>query len=435
MVQSAARPLAEYSPGPRLTRLDIVRPGTDARDVLAGGSNSAFPLPVDICVERAEGSRLWDDQGREYIDFVLGSGPLILGHAHPAVREAVARQLSRGSAYHALNRPALDLARRLVDLPGCAELVRFASSGTEATMHALRLARAYTRRDRVMVFAGSYHGSHDVSIVGLRGAGDARRGGVPVATVDDTVIARFNDIAGVEDAFARHDEALAAVIVEPQQRSLDPTPDFLPALRRLCSAHGTVLIFDEVLTGFRLAFGGAQEYYGVEPDMVCYGKIVGGGFPLSAVCGRRDIMELADPTRSPEEGFVHVSGTLSGNPISAVAGLATLSELDRPGVYERLHELGRRLREGLADQLRRRGLPGRVLGSGPIAAVRFTDGSSPVAEPAMRTAVTREMILRGIFVQLATRFYVSLAHSEQDIDAAGETFGEALPAAVAGLGV
>jgi glutamate-1-semialdehyde 2,1-aminomutase len=282
-----------------------------------------------------------------------------------------------------------------------------------------------------MLMAGSYHGSHNVSIVGFRGAAAARRGGVPEGTVADTVIARFNDLTSVEEAFAAHGSSLAAVIVEPQQRSLDPTPEFLPALRRLCSSHGAILIFDEVLTGFRLAFGGAQEYYGVEPDLVCYGKIVGGGFPLSAVCGRREIMDLTDPARPADESFVHVSGTLSGNPVSAVAGLATLSELQRPGAYERLHALGRRLRAGLEAQLRRLGITAAVTGSGPIAALRFSD--APARDRALKTALTREMILRGVFVQLATRFYVSLAHGEEEVDAAVETFGQALPAAVASV--
>jgi len=405
-------------------------PEVRADDVLVGGSNSAFPLPVKLCLERGAGSRVWDTNGREYMDFLLASGPMILGHAHPRVCEAVARQLSNGTAFHTLNRPALELAGRLVDIPGCVETVRFASTGTEAVMHAVRLARAYTGRDKVLVFAGSYHGSHDLSIIGYRGAIRAESGGVPRSAVGDAVIARFNDIDSVEASFAAHGSSLAAVLIEPQQRSLDPLPEFLPRLAQLCRSAGVLLIFDEVLTGFRLAFGGAQEYYGVEPDLVCYGKILGGGFPLSAVGGRRQIMRLADPALQPAPNFVHISGTLSGNPVSAVAGLATLAELEKPGVYAHLHGLGERLRGGLAWQLNTHGIEGSVIGSGPIAAVRFSDSDQPGSGLALREAVNRELILGGVLAQLQTRFYISLVHTEAEIDFAVDAFGGALRAAI-----
>jgi glutamate-1-semialdehyde 2,1-aminomutase len=423
MVQVASK--VEAAVGPEL-RLPVAQPSADASEVLVGGTNSAFPLPLESPLERGLGSRVWDEEGREYVDFLLASGPLILGHAHPRVNAAVAEQLARGSAFHALNRPAVDLAARLVEIPGCVETVRFASTGTEATMHAVRLARAYTGRDRVLIFAGSYHGSHDLSIVGHRGMARARAGGVPCSAVDDAVIARFNDIESVEAAFAGHDGTLAAVLVEPQQRSLDPLPDFLPRLAQLCRSAGTVLIYDEVLTGFRLAFGGAQEYYGVEPDLVCYGKIVGGGFPLSAVGGRRDIMRLADPALASSPDFVHVSGTLSGNPISAAAGLVTLAELERPGVYERLHSLGERLRGGLRRQLNAHDVDASVIGGGPIAAVEIPDGVEPGSGRLRKEALNRELIRLGVLVQLHTRFYISLAHREDEVDLAVEAFGSAL---------
>jgi len=310
------------------------------------------------------------------------------------------------------------------------EMVRFASTGTEATLHAVRLARAYTGRDKVLVFAGSYHGSHDLSLVGHRGAARAQSGGVPRGVIQDTGVARFNDIASVEEAFAVHGPSLAAVLIEPQQRSLDPLPGFLERLAEMCRAEGTVLIFDEVMTGFRLAFGGAQEYYGVQPDLVCYGKILGGGFPLSAVGGRREIMLLMDPARASSPSFVHVSGTLSGNPISAVAGLATLAELEAPGTYERLHELGRRLRTGLAGELGKHGVAGFVTGNGPIAAVEFSDLGEPGTGRALKAAVNRELIRRQVLVQLQTRFYISTVHTEEDVDFAIDAFGCAIPAAV-----
>ncbi|MEX0799798.1 MAG: aminotransferase class III-fold pyridoxal phosphate-dependent enzyme [Dehalococcoidia bacterium] len=408
-------------------------PAVNPHDVLVGGSNSAFPLPLEGCIERGQGTRVWDEDGREYIDFLLASGPLILGHAHPRVTEAVVRQVSSGAAFHTLNRPALELAARVAGLPGCVDTIRFASTGTEATLHAVRLARAYSGRDKVLVFSGSYHGSHDVSLVGHRGA-RAQGGGVPTSAFADTVVARFNDIASVERAFAEHGDTLAGVLIEPQQRSLDPEPGFLPRLAELCRAAGATLIFDEVLTGFRLAFGGAQEYYGVEPDIVCYGKILGGGLPLSAIGGRRHIMALADPAICQSSSYVHISGTLSGNPVSAAAGLATLEELDQPGVYERLHDLGRLLRSGLLRKMIDRAVSGRVIGSGPIAAIQFDDSDGPGSGPSLRNDVNRELIGRGILVQMRTRFYLSLLHTEAEIDCAVDAFGDALDAALARAG-
>ena len=401
-----------------------------AADVLVGGSNSAFPLPLEGCIDRGSGSHAWDESGREYVDFLLASGPLILGHAHPQVCEAVARQLSKGSAFHALNRPALELAARLAAIPGCVEMVRFVSTGTEATLHAVRLARAYTGREKALIFDGSYHGSHDLSLIGNRGAARAAGGGVPGSAIEDAVVARFNDIESVEESFAMQGSSLAAVLVEPQQRSLDPLPEFLPRLAQLCRSAGVVLIFDEVLTGFRLAFGGAQEYYGVVPDLVCYGKILGGGFPLSAVGGRREIMRLADPALASTPHFVHVSGTLSGNPVSAVAGLATLAGLEKPGAYERLHELGERLRAGLRRQLSSQGVGGSVIGSGPIAAVEFSDLGQTGSGRLLKQAVNRELILRGVLAQLETRFYISLVHTEAEVDFAVDVFGVAVRVAM-----
>lgn len=431
MVQAAVR--TEVSE-PRPT----ARRGVDKRErtgpgVLVGRTNSAFPIPLEGCIARGSGSRVWDDDGNEYVDFLLSSGPMILGHSHPRVRQAVADQMANGFAFNVLNRQAVELAERIVAIPGCAELVRFASTGTEATMHAVRLARAFTGRDKVLIFAGAYHGSHDLSIVGHRGAVKASTGGVPNAVIQDTLLATFDDISSVEGVFAQHGDDIAAVLMEPQQRSVDPSPGFLAQLADLCRENGTVLIFDEVLTGFRLAYGGAQEYYGVSPDLLCYGKIVGGGFPLSAVAGRHEIMRLADPALAPTAKFVHLSGTMSGNPVSAAAGLATLEELDKPGVYERLHAAGTRLRDGLRSQLTSRGINGTVVGSGPIAAVRFgNDGQSDQAI-ALRNAVNRSMVEGGVLAQLQTRFYVSLAHSDEDINFAVDIFGNALAQATTTL--
>lgn len=429
MVQAAVRIGETVRSAPaRKTAKEKTGPG-----VLVGRTNSAFPIPLVGCIARGEGARVWDDDGNEYVDFLLSSGPMILGHSHPAVREAVAAQMANGFAFNVLNSQAVHLAERIVAIPGCAELVRFASTGTEATMHAVRLARAYTGRSKVLLFAGSYHGSHDLSIIGYRGAVKASSGGVPDSVIQDTLLATFDDITSVEGAFAKHGDEIAAVLMEPQQRSVDPSPGFLDKVKELCQGNGTVLIFDEVLTGFRLAYGGAQEYYGVTPDLLCYGKIVGGGFPLSAVAGRHEIMRLADPALAPTASFVHLSGTLSGNPVSAAAGLATLKELEAPGTYETLHAMGGRLRAGLREQMQSKGVEGSVVGSGPIGAVRFGDGS-PERAVAMRNAVNRHIVERGVLAQLQTRFYVSLAHTESDIDFCVSAFGGALAAAVQEVG-
>jgi glutamate-1-semialdehyde 2,1-aminomutase len=221
-------------------------------------------------------------------------------------------------------------------------------------------------------------------------------------------------------------DEIAAVMMEPQQRSVDPSPGFLQAVVDTAHEQGAITIFDEVLTGFRLAYGGAQEYFGVQPDLVCYGKIVGGGFPLSAVAGKREIMCRADPKLTATPDFVHLSGTMSGNPVSAAAGLATLDELGKPGVYERLHEIGRRLRKGLQEKMDSLSIDGRVLGSGPIASVRFDDSPEHGSGVLLRDAVNRRMMRRGVLVQMQTRFYLSLAHTDDDVDFVVDAFGESL---------
>jgi glutamate-1-semialdehyde 2,1-aminomutase len=431
MVQAAVR--IEVEEPRRAARHESREKETTGPGVLVGRTNSAFPIPLDGCIARGAGSRVWDDDGREYIDLLLSSGPMILGHSHPRVRQAVADQMLDGFAFNVLNRHAVALAERIVAIPGCGELVRFASTGTEATMHAVRLARAFTGRDKVLVFTGGYHGSHDLSIVGHRGAVKASKGGVPTAVIEDTLLATFDDIGSVESVFARHGSEIAAVLMEPQQRSVDPSPGFLDKVAEICRENGAILIFDEVLTGFRLAYGGAQEFYGVSADLVCYGKIVGGGFPLSAVAGRHEIMRLADPALAGTSQFVHLSGTMSGNPVSAAAGLATLEELEQPGVYERLHAAGERLRDGLREQMKARGVAGSIVGNGPIAALSFGENGRSDSAVALRNEVNRRLVEGGVLAQLQTRFYVSLAHSDEDIDLATGVFGEALSAATRSL--
>ncbi len=404
-------------------------PESRSGEILVGGSGSAFPLPFSGVVTKAAGSRVWDDAGREYVDFIMGSGPLILGHGNPRVVEAVREQAGKGTTYYMPNGPANELALRIVEIPGAAELVRFASTGTEAVLHAIRIARAYTKRDKVLLFEGSYHGSHDAALVAMQAGRSETPAGVPAAAAHDVVLARFNDLETLEAAFERDPSGIAAVVVEPQQRSIDPAPGFLQALAQIAKSNRCLLIFDEVMTGFRLAYGGAQEFYGIYPDIVCYGKILGGGLPISAIAGRREVMGLVDPRLYGSSRFVHVSGTLSGNPLSAVAGLATLAELREAGIYDRLHALGRNLRTVLQQALEQTGVKGAITGNGPIAAVELWAQQGCSGERLSAT-VNRELIARGVLVQLKTRFYLSTAHTQDDVAFAAEVFEDALRMAV-----
>lgn len=408
---------------------------------IAGSSLGANRLPaeIDFVVERGAGARVWDTNGKEYIDFVLGSGPLVLGHAHPAVVAAVQAQLPLGSTYYALNKHAIALAEEIIAASPCAERVRFVSTGAESTAYAMRLARAATGRSRILKFEGGYHGSHDAAMMSSspsdpppwpEAAPDSA--GIPEGVRKDILIAPYNDDEYTEVIARDHADDLAAIIVEPLQRTIPPTPGFLAALRDIADDLGAMLIFDEVVTGFRLAYGGAQEFYGVTPDIATFGKILAGGFPLAVIAGRGDILDLADPAKKGQADYVPISGTLSGNPISAVAGLATLAELRQPGAYERLAEVGQVLRRGLADASARHGVPLQVVGEGPLAAVHFTDKAVISyrdvlgADLKLMARVNTGLIKRGILVNLGSKFYISLVHTDRDLEACIEAFDDAV---------
>jgi glutamate-1-semialdehyde 2,1-aminomutase len=396
-------------PGGRLTQL-----------YLPGG---AYPT-----LTRGSGSHVWDTDGREYIDCVLGSGPLVLGHAHPAVVAAVIEQIRKGSTFYALNDKILDLARTIVDWAPCAEGVQFCTSGSEATFYALRIARAATGRDCILKFEGGFLGGNDYALMNFlpsveRPATEVRPScaGIPQVLRDTVLVAPFNDIETTKALVQEHRSALAAIIVEPMQRVIEPRPGFLEGLRKLASDTGAVLIFDEVVSGFRWSPGGAQEYYGVTPDLATYGKIIGGGYPLAAVAGRRDLMEVAAWSPQEQEGRAYMSGTLNGNPVAAVAGSATLAELAKPDAYETLNRLGERLRDGISAAFRDLDMEGQVLGLGPTFQVvhsdhPVTDYRSLCAEDvAMKEAVAREVYEQGILVR-NEKMYISMAHSDEDID-------------------
>jgi glutamate-1-semialdehyde 2,1-aminomutase len=416
-----------------------------ANRLLPGGVLGSHRSGTDLefVVRKARGPYLWDTEGRRYLDYLLGSGPMLLGHAHPAVVEAVTRQLGRGTTYMLLNEPILELAEELVRAVPCAEQVRFTSSGSEATFFALRVARAWRGRDKVMKFEGGFHGTHDYGLmsVGPRTpkafpAATADSAGIPSTLEGEVLIAPYNDLATTEALLDAHHQELAAVIVEPYQRVIVPDRDFLHGLRRVTRRYGVPLVFDEIVTGFRLAYGGAQEYYGVVPDLAAFGKVLAGGFPLAAVCGPAELMRHFDPAREGAPDHVWQAGTLNGNPVAAVAGLATLAELRKPGTYERLFRTGSRLRTGLADAARRQGLSAQVSGEPPVFDILFTDEAvvdyrtTLTADRASIAAFNRECLRRGV-VKAVNKIYVSLAHSDTDVDATLDVFDQALAAVAA----
>ena len=409
--------------------------GTDflerARDCLPGGWLGDLTLPDDtmLVASRGEGSRLYDVDGRGFLDFTMGGGSLILGHAHSSILEAVRRQIELGSTFYTLSDRSIELAEELVKAIPCAELVRFASTGGEATFFALRLARAFTGKEKILKFEGSYIGHSDYGMMSvspprsnLYPSPHPDSAGIPSAVQELVMTAPFNntDIAcGLVEEYAAE---LAAVIVEPVQRSIPPAPGFLEQLRQVTKERGVLLVFDEVVTGFRLAYGGAQEYFGVVPDLAAYGKAIACGFPLSAVAGRAEVMELADPVRKGEPEYVYISGTLSGNPMCAAAALATLQELSRPGVYDGLHEMGERYRRELAALFDEHAIPAQVQGIGPLFQVFFTP--NPVTDYRGQTqadrkrfeSFVRKMFAQGVFMSRRAKNYLSTAHSESDLE-------------------
>lgn len=389
----------------------------------------AFPEGTEVVVARGAGSRVFDVDGREYIDYLLASGPLILGHAHPQVVAAVQEQARRGFSFYALSEGAIRLAEKIVQASRCGDTVKFAGSGSEATYFALRLARAATGREKVLKFEGGYHGHHDYTVL-------EDSAGVPQAVRDSVLVARFNDLAGTTQMIEEHAREVAAVIVEPLHRVIPPAPGFLEALRALTRSHGILLVFDEVVTGFRLAYGGGQEFYGVTPDLACYGKIIGGGLPLAAVCGPRDILDLANPGRRGAKDYVWLSGTFNGNPLAAAAGLATLSELEKPGAYARLHAAGDMMRTGLVRIFEKHGVPAQGVGAGPVVNVFAAAG--PITEHrALEQADLRltrrlwaDLLRRGVLVNLPAKLYLSLAHTDAEIERTLAIFDECLGVAV-----
>ncbi|MFH1741867.1 MAG: aspartate aminotransferase family protein [bacterium] len=398
-------------------------------EIFPGGSNGEFNLPPEltIVIQRGEGCELWDTAGKRYVDFSMGWGSALVGHANPAVTEAVIRQAPLGANFAYVTENSLALADEIVRASPACERLRFCASGTEATMYCLRLARAFTGRSKILKFEGAYHGANEVGVTSLFPSRlldfpqpEPSSAGIGHLVSDHVLIAPFNDISTTQEIIERHGAGLAAVIAEPLHRCIPPEEGFLSSLREITKSHDLLLIFDEVVTGFRLAYGGAQEYYGVIPDLVAYGKALGGGYPIGAFGGRAEIMDLVREDRLGRETYVWTASTLGGNPISTAAGLAALSVYRQPNTYERLHAMGARFRTGLRKVLEAHQETAQVIGDGPLAQIIFSTDpvrdyrSTRSSDRTKSRVVMLALFEHGVFLNpMGTKLYLSIAHDER----------------------
>ena len=409
-----------------------------ARKVLPAGTFGNTAL--DIVIARGKGGHVWDVSGNEYIDYLLGSGPMLVGHCHPKVEAAVLEQVPLGTTFFVNNPHGIELAEEIVAAVPCAEQVRFVSSGSEADLYAMRVARAYKGRDKILKFEGGYHGMSDYGLMSLAPKRLANfpapvpdSAGIPKSLREEVLVAPFNDLAAVESLVSQHGKEIAAIIVEPFQRLIPPKPGFLEGLRKITEQNGIVLIFDEVVTGFRFAYGGAQAYYGVTPDLATFGKVIGGGFPLAAIAGKTEIMRHFDKAAVGEEGFTVQIGTLSGNPVASAAGLATMRILKEPGSYDKIFATGRALMDGISERLRAAKIPAQVIGEPPLFDVLFAEGDihdyrgTLRSDAKMQGAVNRSLLASGI-LKGESKFYLSLAHTEADVAKTLDAWDEAIRA-------
>ncbi len=413
---------------------------------LAERAKKSFPagtlgnFDAGVFITKGKGSRVWDQDGKEYLDYLMGSGPLILGHSHPEVIEAVASHLDNGTTFMANNPSALELAEEIINAVTCAEQVRFLSSGSEADMYAVRLARAYTGKDKIIKFEGGYHGMGSEAQMSLA---PTKLANFPLAVPDsagiqesirrDTLIAPFNDASFLESLLNEYEGEIAAVFMEPFQRVIPPEESFLDSVRALCNKHNTLLIFDEIVTGFRFAYGGAQEVYGVVPDICTLGKIIGGGFPLAAITGKKDIMDHFDKSIVGNDKWLMMMGTLSGNPIASIAGLKTLEILQRKGAYDLLYSHGERIMDIYRKYLDLSGLPYQVVGHPTLFDIVFTDKTVKNYRDVFFSNSSRNLtfnkVLRecGLF-KTPTKLYPSLVLTEEDFELTVEAVRQATDA-------
>ncbi|OJF16806.1 MAG: glutamate-1-semialdehyde-2,1-aminomutase [Bacillaceae bacterium G1] len=401
-----------------------------ALQYLPGGVNSpvrAFrAVETDpVFIARGSGSRVYDIDGNEYIDYLGSWGPLILGHAHPAVVQAIEETARNGTSFGAPTELETEMAKLVTEIVPSIEVVRMVNSGTEATMSALRLARGYTGREKIIKFEGSYHGHAD-SLLIKAGSGVASLSlpdspGVPQHVAAGTLVAPYNDVEAVQQLFEQYGEQIAAVIVEPVAGNMGvvpPQPGFLESLRKLTHEYGALLIFDEVMTGFRVAYGGAQSLYGITPDLTTLGKVIGGGLPVGAYGGKREIMEYVAPA-----GPVYQAGTLSGNPLAMVAGLTTLKELGKPGVYEALEQKGAFLEEQFRKNAEEAGIPCQINRVGSMMSVFFTDvpvvnfATAKTSDTKRFAKYFQKLLDEGVFIAPSQfeGMFISLAHTEDDL--------------------
>ena len=405
---------------------------TRAEELMPSAGIGAYALPEDLRFVFAEGrgARLRDVDGREYVDYVGGAGALILGHAHPAVVEAVNRRSQRGMhIFGVLNDSAVALAERLVEAIPSAEKILYATTGSEATAFAFRLARAATGRELILKFEGAYHGNHDYALVSTFpreqasypwGAPDTS--GQPKAVRESMLVAPYNDIETTGKIFEQYGSKIAAVIVEPVQRIIVADPRFLVQLRQLCTEHGVLLIFDEVVTGFRIAYGGAQTQHPVMPDLSTFGKIVGCGGPLAVVAGRADIIDLGDPRRCGQDRFAYFGGTLHGNPLAAAATLAVLDELSKPGVYRELEAYTQKFCEECNKVMANRGVPALACSVGSLWQILFMKepprsyADIMAGDTAAMQALDRELLRRNQYGLPGMRRFISKAHGQSELD-------------------
>ena len=409
-----------------------------ANQVLPGGGFGN--LTSNVVIREGKGGRVWDVSGNEYVDYLLGAGPMLIGHGHPDVLAAIQEQVTRGTTFFANNEYGIRLAAEIISAVACAEKVRFVSTGSEANFYAMRLARAHRKRDCILKFEGGFHGMSDYALMSMA---PKRPGNFPQATPDsagipqrirdEVLIAPFNDAEMAASLIKEHQDDLGGIIVEPFQRLLPPAPGFLETLRDLASEYSIPLIFDEVVTGFRFAYGGAQAYYGVTPDICALGKLIGGGFPMAAIAAKEEFMVHFDKNAVADGEFMPQIGTLSGNPVAAVAGLATLNVLKEPGIYDNLFTTGKRLMQGLESLLEDAGVEAQVIGEPPLFDVFFTSGElkdyrgmqGNEADKAARfnAALRENGILKG-----DSKFYVSIAHDDEDVEKTLEAFKIAVTA-------
>ena len=398
---------------------------------------------AEMIIREGQGSRVVDMDGREYVDLLIGSGPMLLGHGHPEVMEAVLEQLPKGMTFFANNAQGIALAEDVRDSVACGEQVRFVTSGGEADMYAIRLARAFTGRDKVLKFEGGYHGMSAEAQMSLAPTRQVNfpqavpdSAGIPEGVREQMLIAPFNDPDYLESILAEHGSDIACIIVEPLQRIIPAKEGFLALIRELATKYGIALIFDEIVTGYRLAYGGAQEAYGVTPDLCTLGKIVGGGFPLAAIAGRADIMSHFDKEKVGQDKWLMQLGTLSGNPVAAVAGAKTMEILRREGQYDRLRANGQRLMDQASTALAAEGVPHHASGDPTLFEVVFADApvrnyrehmAADAAKGLLFNKVLRE---HGLF-KSAGKTYPSLALTDADFEITDRAYRAAAKAVAA----